>query len=49
MLLNGFDMEMWRFMMISGIGSCRVDMPDIPQSMMVEAGIFFELFFLSLA
>jgi hypothetical protein len=42
MLLNGFDIEIYLFMIISGIGSCDVDIPDIPQSMMVGLGLVFE-------
>ena len=42
MLLNGFDMEIYLFIIISGMGSCDVDIPDIPQSMMVGLGFVFE-------
>jgi len=42
MLLNGFDMEIYLFIIISGMGLCDVDIPDIPQSMMVGLGFVFE-------
>ena len=43
MLLNGFDTEIYLFIIISGMGSRDVDIPDIPQSMMVGLGFVFEL------
>ena len=42
MLLKGFDTEIYLFIIISGMGSCGVDIPDIHQSMMVGLGFVFD-------